>query len=56
MSEENNYLVKKIYKSGDKPSEILEEDLTRKEAQAIVREDIEDNPDCEEYMIVFDSM
>lgn len=52
--EERNYYTKIVYKD-DRPSQIVDEDLTREEAQELVREDIEENPNAEEYMLVFDS-
>ena len=54
MEEERDYYTRKVYKDG-RPSEIVDEDLTREEAQALVREDIEENCGAEEYMLVFDS-
>jgi hypothetical protein len=49
----NGYYTKRVFKNGD-PARIVEEDLTRKEAQERVKLDQEENPDCEYYMLVFD--
>ena len=48
---DEKYMVRRIYRDGS-PADILHEDLTRKEAQEIVR----DSPSNEEYMDVFDKM
>ena len=53
MEEERDYYTKKVYKDG-RSSEIIDEDLTREEARALVLEDMEENPNSEEYMLVFD--
>lgn len=49
----NGYYTKRVFKNGDR-ARIVEEDLTRNEAQERVKQDQEQNPDCEYYMLVFD--
>lgn len=52
---EEEYLVKRVFKNGD-PSRIVEENLTREEAQELVQEDIDNNENADYYMLVFDKM
>lgn len=49
----NGYYTKHVFKNGVRAI-IVEEDLTRNEAQERVKQDQEQNPDCEIYMLVFD--
>jgi hypothetical protein len=55
MSDNQKYMTRRIFKDGSKPR-IVEENLTEKEAQAIVQEDMKTNPDCDYYMLVYTKM
>ena len=52
---EQKYLVKRVFKDGSK-SRIVDENLSEKEAQEMVQEDIENNPKAEYYMLVYTKM
>jgi hypothetical protein len=52
MVMEQLYYTKRVFKDGSKPR-IVDENLTREEAQAQVEEDIKNNPNAEYYMLVF---
>lgn len=52
---EQKYLVKRVFKDGSK-SRIVDENLSEKEAQEMVQEDIENNPKAEYYMLVYNKM
>jgi hypothetical protein len=52
---EQMYHTRRVFKDGS-PSRIVEENLTREEAKERVAEDIENNPDADYYMLVFDKM
>lgn len=49
------YQVRRVFKD-DSPSRVVDENLTREEAMEMVSEDIENNPDADYYMLVFDKM
>tara|TARA_R110000803_G_scaffold57322_1_gene115186 strand:- start:1 stop:183 length:183 start_codon:yes stop_codon:yes gene_type:complete len=51
---EKIYQVNRVFKN-DK-NRIVDENLTREEAQKMVEEDIKENPNCEYYMLTFDKM
>jgi hypothetical protein len=55
MTEEKNYLVFKTYRNINRKT-VLAKNLTRKEAQDMVKEDIKINPKAEKYMVCFDKM
>jgi len=55
MSNTELYLTKRVFKNGD-PQRIVDEDLSRDEAQLQVSEDMESNPNSEYYMLVFTKM
>ncbi len=52
---EQKYLVKRVFKNGSK-SRVVDENLSEKEAQEMVQEDIENNPKGEYYMLVYTKM
>lgn len=55
MENYRNYLVFKVMKKSGRKT-ILERNLTRAEAQRIVKRDIEINPKADKYMICFREM